>query len=144
MVEEAPGGAVVGDLEGTDPRRRQTVRRLELEADSQRLVRGRIDPGEVDGRLARADGAAATCSPVTASRRRGREPEPPPPGEKTFIVAVRLRQAVTARPGDGPIEVDTALPVGEKLTGACVISTFSSAGLPSGPERRAANEPPGR
>ena len=53
-----PRGAVVGDLEGTDPRRRLTVRRLELEADSQRLVRGRVDPGEVDGRLARADGCS--------------------------------------------------------------------------------------
>ena len=43
--------------------------------------------------------------------------EPPPPGEKTFIVAVRLRQAVTARPGDGPIDLDTALPVARTPAG---------------------------
>ena len=52
-------------------------------------------------------------------------------------MAVKDRQAVTTRPGDGPMDAEAAVPLGEKLTGACGNSTLSSNGLPAGPESRA-------
>jgi hypothetical protein len=51
--------------------------------------------------------------------------------------AVRDFQAVTIRPAEGVIVLEFELPLAKKLTGACVISTLSTAGAPDGPDRRA-------
>src|SRR6187397_976536 len=90
-----------------------------------------------------ASGTVATCTPVVASSRRAVPvPLPPPLGEKSVIVAVNERQALTTRPAEGPIEVDDPLPDGEKLTGACVSSILPSNGAPAGLESRACQRTP--
>src|SRR4029450_1323530 len=91
----------------------------------------------------RLSAEVASCSLVAASSTLTLAlPLPAPPGENSSAVTVSVVQVVTPVRGGGEIDPVVALPLGEKLTGACEISTLSSVGVVPGDERRACQRTP--
>src|SRR5215207_4996707 len=88
-------------------------------------------------------GAEASCSPLAASSTRTVPlPVPAPAGEKIEVLTTSEDQAVTMRPEAAAMGPELALPVGEKLTGACVSSILSRLGDEPGVKSRACQRIP--